>query len=61
MSFMSVLKSWCSSDSIVDMLWFGRSRARLLTVTVIFIFFRKSTQVLGPTEPPIQEIMCIVP
>jgi len=49
MSFMSVLKSWCSSVSIVSMLWVGWSRARLLAVTVIFIFFRMSTLVLRTT------------
>jgi len=49
MSFISVLKSWGRSVSIVDMLWVGRSRTRFLTVTVIINFFRKSTLVLGPT------------
>ena len=58
---MSVLKSWCISVTIVDMLCVGRSRVRLLAVTVIFIFFRKSTLILVPTEPPIQEILCIFP
>jgi len=61
MAFMFVLKSWDRSVSIVAMLWAGRSRARFLTVTVIFIFFRMSTLVLGPTQPPIQEILGLFP
>jgi len=54
---MFVLKSWDRSVSIVAMLWAGRSRARFLAVTVIFIFFRISTLVLGPTQPPIQQVL----
>jgi len=58
---MFVLKSWDRSVSIVSMLWVGSSRARFLAVTVSFIFFRLSTVVLGPTQPPIQEVLRSVP
>jgi len=58
---MFVLKSWDMSVSIVAVLWVGRSRARFLAMTVIFIFFRMSTLVLGPTQPPIQVIRSVPP
>jgi hypothetical protein len=61
MSFMFILKNWSRSVSIVAMLWVGRSRARFLAVTVIFMFFRLSTLVLVPTQPPIQEVVRAVP
>ena len=32
-----------------------------MAVTVIFMFFRLSTLVLVPTQPPIQEILGAVP
>jgi len=61
MSFMFILKNWDRSVSIAAMLWVGRPRAQFLAVTVIFMFFRLSTLVLVPTQPPIQEILGAVP
>jgi len=57
MSFMFVLKSWKRSVSVVAMLWAAQSRAQFLAMTVISIFFRLSTLVLCPTQPPVQEVL----
>jgi hypothetical protein len=61
MSFMFILKNWDRSVSIAAVLRVGRSRARFLAVRVIFMFFRLSTLVLVPTQPPIQEVVTAVP
>ena len=50
-SFMFSLKSWDRSVSIVAVQWAVDSRAQFLAVKVIFIFFRLSVPVLGPTQP----------
>ena len=57
---MFVLKSWNSSVNIVALLWAGQSRAQFLAVTLIFIF-RLSTLVLGPTQPPVRQVLMAVP
>ena len=57
MSFMFVLKNWDRSVSIVAVRWAGQCRARFLVVTVIFIFFRMSTLILEPTQPPVQDVV----
>ena len=58
---MFALKGWDKSVSIVAVQWAVDSRAQLLAVTVIFIFFRLSTLVLGPTQPPIQAVLRGIP
>ena len=54
---MFVLKSRDRTVNTVAMLWAGQSRAQFLAVTVIFIFFRLSALVLGPTQPPIRVVL----